>query len=250
LGVVLGAGAGLALPGADVLAAPATPDATTILNHVDDVYRGKSSHGILSMKVVTANWTRELRVEVWSEGKDRSLARILAPKKEAGTATLRAGDNIWNFLPKVNRVVKIPSSMMSGSWMGSHFTNDDLVKSSRMADDYDCATQTGDGHAAPDSVTIACTPKKNAPVVWGRLTVTVHNGDWLPLSIQYFDEDLKLARTMTFSDVRSMGGRSVPTTMRIKPTDKPGEATEIRYEMIEFDVKLPSDLFTLRNLQR
>lgn len=103
---------------------------------MDDLFRGKSSQGLMTMTVVTKHWKRTLTMQWWSKGKDRSLVRILAPKKEAGTATLRVGNDVWNYLPKVKRVIKLPSSMMSGSWMGSHFTNDDLVKESRMADDY------------------------------------------------------------------------------------------------------------------
>ena len=110
--------------------------AKEILDKVDDLYRGTSSHGKMTMEVVTSHWNRTLSLEFWSKGKDKSLVRILAPLKEKGTATLRSGNEIWNYLPKVNRVVKLPSSMMSASWMGSHFTNDDLVKQSRFADDY------------------------------------------------------------------------------------------------------------------
>ena len=112
-----------------------TPGA--ILDRIDDLYRGKSSHAIMRMAVVTENWTRELELESWSMGKEKSLMRILSPRKEKGTATLKSGKQMWNYLPKVDRVIKIPSSMMGSSWMGSHFTNDDLVKESRMAEDYD-----------------------------------------------------------------------------------------------------------------
>ena len=110
--------------------------AREMLDKVDDLYRGVSSQGKMTMTIVTAHWTRSLSLEFQSKGKDKSLVRILAPVKEKGTATLRSGNEIWNYLPKVNRVVKLPSSMMSASWMGSHFTNDDLVKQSRFTEDY------------------------------------------------------------------------------------------------------------------
>jgi hypothetical protein len=108
-----------------------------IIDRVDRLLRGESSHGLAVMEVVTENWERSLTMEMWSLGTEHSLVRILAPPKEAGTATLKAGDDIWNYLPKVDRTIKIPASMMMGSWMGSHFTNDDLVKDSRLVDDYD-----------------------------------------------------------------------------------------------------------------
>ena len=110
--------------------------AEKILDNVDDLYRSNASHGILTLSVTTVNWQRTLTLEQWSKGEDKSLIKILKPKKEKGLATLRVDKNMWNYLPKVKRVVKIPSSMMSSSWMGSHFTNDDLVKQSRMTEDY------------------------------------------------------------------------------------------------------------------
>ncbi len=228
----------------------AEPTPRELLDRIDDLYRGTSSHGVMTMKVVTEHWTRELEVEAWSRGKERSLMRILAPRKEKGTATLKSGNNIWNYLPKVRRVIKVPSSMMGGSWMGSHFTNDDLVKENRMAEDFTFAISArgGDGEAA--WLEITCTPKPDAAVVWGKVVVRVARKDSMPQQILYYDEDVELARTMTFGDVRSLGGRLLPTLMRVVPADKPGESTEVRYKRITFNKAVPESMFTLRALQR
>ena len=233
-------------------AAPAGGDVSSreILDHVDDLFRGNSSYGIFSMKVVTAHYSREMRMEGWSRGKDHSLIRILAPSKERGTATLKAGRDIWNYLPKVRRVIKVPSSMMGGSWMGSHFTNDDLVKESRMADDYDHEVtfrSEREGRAVIDLTLVA---KPEAAVVWGKVVVTVEGEGWMPLRVEYFDEDLEMTRRMVYSDKRELGGRMLPVRMKVIPTDKPAEYTEIVYEEMEFDLDLPEDVFTLRNLQK
>ena len=115
----------------------AQTDPLEIMNRVDRLLRGDSSRGVATMEVVTENWEREMTMELWSLGTDYSLVRLRAPRKEAGTATLMADDDIWNYLPKVDRTIKIPSSMMGGAWMGSHFTNDDLVKESQLIDDYE-----------------------------------------------------------------------------------------------------------------
>ena len=115
----------------------AQTDPLEIINRVDRLLRGDSSRGVATMEVVTENWEREMTMELWSLGTDYSLVRLRAPRKEAGTATLMADGDIWNYLPKVDRTIKIPSSMMGGAWMGSHFTNDDLVKESQLIDDYD-----------------------------------------------------------------------------------------------------------------
>ena len=225
-------------------------NARAILDKVDDLYRSKSSHARLVMEVVTKHWSRRLVMEAWTKGKEKSLVRILEPKKEKGTATLKVGGVIWNWLPKVKRVMKVPSSMMSDSWMGSHFTNDDMVKESRMAEDYTFEITFRGEREGKKIVEIACTPKPTAPVEWGRVVVVVEDRTWIPLKMLYYDEDGELARTFTFSGVKEMGGRKIPTEMRVVPAGEPGEYTLVRYERIEFDVNLPDDLFSLRRLRR
>jgi outer membrane lipoprotein-sorting protein len=230
--------------------AAAEVSAREILDHVDDLFRGTSSHGEFTMKVVTEHYTRELRLEAWSKGKDYSLIRILEPRKERGTATLKAGENIWNYLPKVDRVIKVPSSMMGGSWMGSHFTNDDLVKESRMAEDYEYEITFRGERDGRRVIEITLVPRENAAVVWGKLVALVREEDWIPLRLDFYDEDLALARTMTYEDVRELGGRRLPARLRVVPADEPGEYTEVVYESLEFDVELADDFFSLRNLRR
>ncbi len=223
--------------------------AEEILDRVDDLYRGTSSHGKMTMVVVTEHWKRTLSLEFWSKGKDKSLIRITAPLKEKGTSTLRSGNEIWNYLPKVNRVIKLPSSMMSASWMGSHFTNDDLVKESRFTQDYTFKISYEGARDGLEIVELACTPKPEAPVVWGRVEVTVRRTDYLPTVVRYYDEVLHLARTMTFSDFKTLSGRSIPTMMTLTPSDKPNERTEVSYQEITFDVSLTDDFFSIRTLQ-
>jgi outer membrane lipoprotein-sorting protein len=228
--------------------APLSPK--EVLDIVDDLYRGKSSHGKMEMIITTAYWKRTLGLEFWSKGKEKSLIRMLAPKKEKGTTTLRSGNDIWNFLPKVKRVIKLPSSMMSASWMGSHFTNDDLVKESRMADDYTFEISFEGERDGLEIIEISCHPKPDAAVVWGKVMVTVRRDDYTPLDIKYYDEDFKLARTMTFSEVGTVGDRTLPKVLTVLPADKPKERTVIRYSHINFDLELRDDLFSIRTLQR
>jgi len=191
-----------------------------------------------------------MKIEAWTEGTEKSLMRILAPRKEKGMATLKSGENIWNYLPKVKRVIKVPSSMMGGSWMGSHFTNDDLVKESRMAEDFDFKKSFEGERDGVKVIEITCIPKPNAAVVWGKVVVQVRVKDFQPLWTKYYDEDQELARTMTFTDFKKFDDRVLPGSMRIVPTDKPDEYTEVKYEKIKFNIKLKDKLFTLRNLQR
>ena len=227
---------------------PLTPK--QILDKVDDLFRSRSSHGFGTMTVATAHWKRSLSLEMWSKNKDKSLVRILAPKKEKGTTTLRSGNDIWNYLPKVKRVIKLPSSMMAASWMGSHFTNDDLVKESRMTEDYTFEITFVGQDEGEEVVEVTCHPKPEAAVVWGKVLVRARMKDYLPLFVKYFDEDLRLARTMTFSQASELGGRMLPAVVTMVPEEKPEEYTIIHYEKMEFDLDLDDDFFSLRTLQR
>jgi hypothetical protein len=140
--------------------------------------------------------------------------------------------------------------MMSASWMGSHLTNDDLVRESRMADDYDFEITFDGVRDGERIVELTCIPKEDAPVVWGKVVVTVHRDGYLPSSVLYYDEDLELVRSMTYSAVRELGGRELPTEITIVPQDKPDEHTRLRYEELDFDVTNDDELFSLRELQR
>lgn len=224
--------------------------ARQILDKVDDLYRGASSNGKMTMKIITKHWTRTLSMEFWSKGKEMSLVRILSPKKEKGTATLRSGNEIWNYLPKVKRVIKLPSSMMSASWMGSHFTNDDLVKESRMADDYTFTITFEGQRDGQDVVELTCIPLPDAAIVWGKVLTVVRKKDYQPISITYFDEDMALVRTMTFSEITLINDRTVPMVMTVVPEDNPNEKTTVRYNEITFNVELEDKFFSMRNLQR
>jgi hypothetical protein len=227
----------------------APESAREIIDRVDRLLRGDSSHGVAVMEVVTENWERSLTMEMWSLGVEHSLVRILAPPKEAGTATLKAGDDIWNYLPKVDRTIKIPASMMMGSWMGSHFTNDDLVKDSRLVEDYDIEIGFEGSRDGVEVWELVLTPRPEAAVVWGRIEYQVRKADLMPVWARYYDEDGKPARGLTFGEFETMGGRLVPTLMDMRPEDKPGERTTVRYQKLEFGVPIDESFFSLQNLK-
>lgn len=219
-----------------------------LLKRSDDLYRGQSSHAVLEMQVKTSRYERTMKMESWAQGEEKTLIRILEPAKDAGVSTLKVGDNLWNYLPKVDRTMKVPAGMMSGSWMGSHFSNDDLVQESRLSDDYTFQIQerpTGtEGRWVIDLV-----PKPEAPVVWGKVTHTL-GADEMPVQTMYFDEKGNLVRTMTFEEVGEVGGRTVPKVMRLVPADESGEFTLIRYVELDFDAQVPDSTFSLQALKR
>jgi len=221
-----------------------------ILNHVDRLWRGSTSEGTVEMEVVTAHWTRTLRMKVYTEGMGRSLVRITYPAKEEGVATLKVDNNIWNYLPKINRVTKVPASMMLGSWMGSHFTNDDLVKESQYVRDYDTKITFEGERDGQKVLELTLHPKPEAPVVWGKIVSIIRAEDYIPLKMTYFDEDGEAVRELSFGEIKEMGGRTIPTVLTMRPLDKPKEYTRLTYLEITFDVDLNPDLFSLRTLQQ
>ncbi len=247
---VLAAGLLLACPPAPLAAQSTSPDqAREIVQHVDDLLRGESSRGRVSMEVVTERWTRSMEMEMWSLGQDYSLVRVLSPSREAGTATLKVDRDIWNYLPRVDRTIKVPGSGMGGSWMGSHFTYDDLVRESSMVDDFEIEVPF-EGERDGDAIwEFTLIPLPEAPVVWGRLELEVRREDRMPRVIRYFDDRGELARTMDFSRFRTMGGRLVPTELSMRPEDKPGERTTLLYEELEFDIGLDAGFFSLQRLR-
>jgi hypothetical protein len=245
-------GALLALPNAaasQTVDCAGLSDPAEIVDCVDRIMRGESSTGVSTMEVVTENWNRSMEMEVWSLGTDYALVRILSPRKDAGTATLKAGAEIWNYLPRVDRTIKIPASLMSASWMGSHFTNDDLVKESRLIEDYEITLAFEGDRDGVEVWEFDLVPRPEAPVVWGRIGYQVRKSDTMPVWARYYDEDGELVRTMTFFDYRVLGGRLVPATMRVVPEDEPGEYTEVRYSELAFDVNLDEEFFSLRRLR-
>ncbi len=245
--LILSAGLGLFSP---AFAASDNQRARQIVDQVDRLLRGDSSRGTITMQIVTENWQRSLTMRVWSQGTENVLVRIEKPRKEAGMATLKVANNIWNYLPKVNRTIKLPSSMMMASWMGSHFTNDDLVKESRLVRDYFLdITFEGDrdGTAVYE---FSLTPRPEAPVVWGKIELEVRQDDLMPTWQRYYDEDGALMRELRFSAYTTMDGRLVPARMVMQPQDKPNEQTRIIYNDLAFDIPLAADTFSLRNLER
>ena len=221
-------------------------DLSELIRKVEQQYTGLSSIAEVEMTVVTGHWERHLVMESWSLGRERFLVRILSPAKEKGVATLKVGREVWNFLPKVDRVIRIPPSMMGGAWMGSHITNDDLVKANHIDQDYDFTLLAEDDKQWK----IMGIPKPEAPVIWGKIVYQVLKQSLVPLQIEYYDEDGVLVRRILFDDVQTIGERTVPLKMTVLPLEKPEEKTLMYYRNLQFDVDLDEDFFSLAQLKR
>lgn len=230
-----------------VIAQPSPPDVERLLQRLDDLYRSKSSISRIDIQVTTPRTTRTLRLKAWTRGETEALIVIEAPPKETGTATLRVGDNLWNYLPRIARTIRVPPSAMLGSWMGTDFTNDDLVKESSLRKDF--ASRIDRRSESPPGWWLRLDVKPGVVGRWARIEMLVSD-EQLPVEERFFDRKGRLARTMTFDEVMVLGGRRLPVHLQLTPTDVEGQRTELRYLEIEFDVPLGDDTFSLSRLER
>jgi len=226
------------------------PGAREIIERVERLLWGRTVQGDYEMTITTPRWQRTLGLRVWMERPKRSFVRILSPAKEAGIGSLRIGAEMWNYVPKVERIIKIPPSMMLQPWMGSDFTNDDLVKESSILDDYTHKVLGASPLDGQSAYQVEAVPKPDAAVVWGRIVYSVRRSDFMPLKQEFYSERGELVRVMTFSEVRALGGRTLPTRWEMRPLAKPGNLTTVVLKDAVFDQPIDDAVFTQRNLQR
>lgn len=226
----------------------ATPSAVSLIEGMEQTLWSDSSHGRSTMRIESDYWTRELQLEAWMDRPDHTLIRIHSPKKEAGVGSLRIGDAMWNYLPKVDRTIKIPPSMMLQPWMGSNFSNDDLVKESSFVDDYTHEVAGVDDSGEVPVYRVVSTPRPDAPVVWSQLEFQIR-ADAIPVSVAYHGERDQVVKRLTYDQVKTLGGRRIPTRWTMVDADNPASRTVIRIESIEFDIPVDEALFSLRRLR-
>ena len=237
----------LLLP-APALSQVPVPDVDRVMDYVDDLYRSESSHSRMRMTVERERGTRTLEMEAWSQGDDEALIVIREPAREAGTATLRTEDGLWNYAPRADRLIRIPTGLLSDSWMGSHFTNDDLMRETSYLEDYDASLSwtERDGSRMLEAT---LTPKPDAPVVYSRLVFYITPEDWVPTRADYYDGD-EIVRSMIFEDIQTISGKKIPMRMILQPADSPEEQTVVEYLELELNVPVDDDLFTRQGLRR
>ena len=234
-----------------MISAPASAqpiDARQLVRNAMDHWRGTTSYAEMTMTIHRAGWERSMSIRSWSKGMDESLVRVVEPKKDAGTSTLVDGNSMWTFTPKVNRIIKVPSSMMAQGWMGSDFSNKDISKSTQIIDQYDhslTGTDSKDGHTV---YWITSIPHEDAAVVWGKEVLCIRD-DYVLLEEQYWDQDGRLVKVMKALDIAPMGGREVARVLRMESVENPDEWTQLTTGHIAFDIDLPANVFTLSNLR-
>lgn len=225
------------------------PDVASLVKRTEQLLEGRSSISVMAMSIKTPAWSRSLKMKVWSKGRDSALIRVVeGGPRETGMMTLKREKQLWNYLPQAGRVMKLPSGMLGDSWMGSDFTNDDLVKGNSLTTDYTSKVDKTGDYEGRKAWFVTLTPKPDSTVVWGRVELVLDRATCVPLIEKFFDEDGAQTRTMAFSDLKQIGWRTFPAKMTVTPAEA-GRQTSITYESIEFDVDIPDDTFSLRRLQ-
>ena len=225
------------------------PDVAKLLARVEYALQGQSSIGTATMTIKTAKWTRTMKMKLWAKGRDYALVRVVdGGPREKGMMTLKRDKQLWNYLPQAGRVMKIPSGMLGDSWMGSDFTNDDLVRGTSLVRDFDAKVVGTLEQDKRIAWRLELVPRKSATVVWDKIEIVLDRASCVPLVERFYDDSGAVARTMTFSDLRPLGWRTFPMRMTVKPAEA-GRETSIAYEAMEF-VDVPDDTFSLRRLQQ
>ena len=222
--------------------------ATQIVRDAVDHWRGLSSYTVMTMVIHRPDWERSMTMEAWTKGDERALVRVLEPKKDRGNGTLTDDDSMWTYSPKVNRVIKVPSSMMGQSWMGSDFSNKDVARADDIIDQYEHTLVATDVVDGIETYRIESVPHEDAAVVWGSEVLTIRE-DHVVLEHAFYDQDGALVKTLSTLDIGELGGRTIALRQRMQKTDKPDEWTEIAVDDVEYDLELKDSLFTLSNLR-
>jgi outer membrane lipoprotein-sorting protein len=223
-------------------------DAATLVQRAIDYWRDTSSYSVADMTIRRPDWERTMTIRVWTRGQKESLVRVTAPPKDAGNATLLLDNEMWSFTPKINRVIKIPSSMMNQGWMGSDFSNNDLAKADELIEQYTHKLLGKESHDGRTVYVIESIPKETAPVVWGREIVKIRD-DWLILEHAFYDQRDVLVKQLVTSEIRPMGGKLVAARERMQRVDRPGEWTEVVTKEVRFGIPVAAGTFTLSNLR-
>lgn len=225
-------------------------NATDIVRKMDANMRGKTSQAELLIKTTRPTWTREMQVKTWMKEGSYAMILIQSPPKEKGIVFLKRKKEVWNWLPALERSIKLPPSMMTNSWMGTDFTNDDLVKESSAVEDYEHRLLKDTLVEDRDCYKISFIPKPNSSVVWSRIWVAIDKKDFIEMYSEFYDEDDKLISIMKSHNIKMVDGRIIPTHIEMIPVDKRGHKTEIFYKSILFNRNIEDGFFSLEKMKQ
>ena len=220
-----------------------------IVTQMDDKLKGKSVRSENSITIVRPTYTREMTMITWSKGRDYSLTLMTSPKRDAGGTFLNREKEVWSYTPSIERIIKLPPSMMSQNWMGTDFTNDDLVQQSSVVTDYNHKIMGNEAMEGYDCYKIEMIPKENAAIVWGKVIMWVDKTEFMQLKVEFYDEDGYLVNTMLGKSPMTFDGKLLPSVMEMVPADKPGNKTIMTTISMKFDIEVEESFFTTRNMK-
>jgi outer membrane lipoprotein-sorting protein len=225
-------------------------NAIEIVQKADDLQRGETNKSEMSMTIIRPKWERTITMKSWSKGRTHSLTIITAPAKDKGQVFLKRDNEMWNWVPSISRMIKLPPSMMSQGWMGSDYSNDDILKESSIVVDYTHKIVGSEAVDGLDCYKIELTPKEDATVVWGKVYKWISKEEFWQMKTEYYDEDDDLVRTEIASSIKQFGDRKLPSKMEIIPADKPGQKTIVNIKSSTFNIKIDDKFFSQQNMKR
>jgi outer membrane lipoprotein-sorting protein len=226
-----------------------TLTATEIVKKADENRRGNNLYSEIKMTIIRPTWSREIGIKSWEKGGDYSLTLITAPAKEKGQAFLKRKKDLWNWQPSIGRMIKMSSSVMGQSWMGSDFTNDDMVRESSSVNDYTHQLEKTEKVREFDCYKVILTPKENAAVVWGKVVMWVSKADFIEVRTEFYDEDETLINTFNGYDIKQYGKRKLASRMEVIPADKPNQKTVMTVVKYDFDITINESFFSQQNMK-
>lgn len=224
--------------------------ALDIIKKAEDKMRSGSLYAEMSITTVRPKWSRTMSMKTWAKGTDYSIVLITAPAKEKGTVFLKRHKEAWNWMPSIQRSIKLPPSMMSQSWMGTDFTNEDMIQESSNVRDYEHNILKDSTIEGRKVWKIELIPFEDAAVVWGKVIVFIDKVDYIQMRSEMYDEDGYLVNTMVASNIKELGGKVLATKMEMLPEDKEGHKTVLEYSKIQFDKPIEESFFSVQNMKR
>lgn len=229
----------------------AAQDATEIIRKADDKWSGEiSSQSQMTMTIIRPSWERTIEFKSWSKGRDMAMTLITAPARERGQAFLKRNKEMWNWMPSIERMVKLPPSMMADGWMGSDYTNDDILNESSMVTDYTHTLMRSEKIDGADCWVIELIPHEDAAVVWGKIIKWIDKKEYIQYRSEYFDEEDFLIKTEIASEIKTMDGRVIPTIIEVIPAEKRNQKTVITLKDIKFNIPIEDSFFSQQNMRR
>ena len=224
--------------------------AKRIIEIADEKVRGTYSESTIKMTIIRPDWSREMQLKSWSKEDDYSLILVTAPARDKGISFLKRETEMWNWQPTIDRVIKMPPSMMSQSWMGSDFTNDDLARATSTVDDFDHDIVAEESIEGRRCWVIELIPKEGVGVIWGKIKIWIDHEDYIQLRTEFYDEDDYLVNTMSGKEITNLGGKLLPRVLEVIPSDEEGHMTRVEYLSLQFDQPIKDTFFSIQNMKR